>query len=400
MIASRMVLALFVLLLCGSAVALVCWRSQSAGDTPTEMPPAESEEKALQDWHAVPVRLQTFPVTGFTVDPAFRCKMLQEVADWSVAKDMAEAAVAVHALRLHALALNTADCTDKGFYERTLAILTDDREYREHGRRIPLLVDTPHGAGYRTRFGRMADSPASPTESMLEGMTHVDKVLSVLGELAVSLDYRVVTNTNTEYPLAAILEDSLQRFHAERELEFTLIAYCDYLNQRSWKNLRGETHTIDDAIGILLDRGPSRGPCLGTHRVYAIAKFCMRRRRTPEFAGEETRRRAEEYLREISRCLVASQYSDGSWAAGWYRPMAPAEPVTSENDVTRYKNKIRVTGHMLEWMAIVPPDLRPPDENLVRAAKYLEGRLRSDLAFLVQLGIAARHPRGPARCCT
>ncbi len=384
MIPSRAVFAVLFVALCGASIAVGRWLGQNTHHAAPDQPLVGGDARTLQDWHAVPPALQRFPIPGYAVDATFRRTMLKEVADWSFAKDMAHAAIAVHALRLYDHALGTVDFADKEFFERTLSLLVDDRRYREHGRRISILVDTPYGAGYRTRFGRLDDSPVTPTANMFEGMTHIDKVLSALGEISIGLDFKVVTDTDTEYPLAAVLEDSLQRFHLKRELEFTLSAYCDYLNQPSWTNFRGETYTVDDAVCALLERGPSSGPCLGTHRVYALAKFCVRSRRTPDFSRDETRRRAEAYLREVSRCLVAAQNEDGSWAGAWYRPLAPGEPAHPESDVVRYKNKIRVTGHMLEWMAIVPPDLRPPNENILRAARYLEARLRADARFLFQ----------------
>jgi hypothetical protein len=242
---------------------------------------ADTRGHALEDWSARPARLTRYPLPGYAVSPEFRRFLLEQVVLYGRAKGMAEPAVAVHALRLRDKVLEMKGFGGKAFFEKTLRLIVDDREYRKAGRPFPILMDTAYGAGFRTQANARQGIRIT-NAALAGGMTHVDKVLSTLGELGIPLDYRLVTETDREYPLAAVLEDSMQRFHLKRELEWSVNAYCDYLgNQQSWRNSRGEEFSFDDVAQALLDRRISDSPCFGTHWVYAVAKICVRWRRAP-----------------------------------------------------------------------------------------------------------------------
>jgi hypothetical protein len=77
------------------------------------------------------------------------------------------------------------------------------------------------------------------------------------------------------------------------------------------------------------------------------------------------RDRARGYLRRASDQLVRSQEPDGSWNIHW-----SGGPYHDED--TRPKHEqIRITGHLLEWLAITPTDLRIPQDRLEKALMYV-----------------------------
>lgn len=87
-----------------------------------------------------------------------------------------------------------------------------------------------------------------------------------------------------------------------------------------------------------------------------------------------TRRDVAAYFREVSKALVRLQKPEGYWPTPWIEggeePPLDLEP----NDSTARGEKIRFltgTGHHLEWIALAPPELRPPDDAVERATAFL-----------------------------
>ncbi|GIX00547.1 MAG: hypothetical protein KatS3mg111_3879 [Pirellulaceae bacterium] len=334
-------------------------------------PHVRSGSKALLDRRFKPDPLRTYPLEGLRIDQNLKQRFLNDVVLASVSKNMGDPAVAVHSLRLRAHGMETLAPPERNYFDDVLELLTDDRVFRRFGSGLPVLTETVYGAGYRTR-SRSSLSVAGSIGAIAEGgMTHVDIMLCVLGELGVGLDYPLVTSTDRVVTLADVLEDSMQRFDFGRELDFTLVGYCCYLRQRDWTTIHGKTYSVDGIAEALVRRSPASGACNGTHRLYAIAKYCMWARRFPKLAAPHIREHCENHLKDISRHLVGCQNEDGSWDGNWWVGTSTTAKQESTDLIGHYNDTIRVTGHMLEWFAIVPPDLRPPRDVIARAANYL-----------------------------
>lgn len=348
---------------------------------PAADPSAERQEHPTSRVLAVrtgsPNPLLLYPVSEIVIDDAFRNFLLEYVAETARNKDMSYEPVAVHSVRLYGHAHSASSVRNLSVFDDTVRLLLDDRVYRTYGSGLPLIIETPFGVAFRTH-PRGQTNPTVEME-MIGGVTHVDKVLSVFGELGFPLETVVVANTDREFTLADVLEDSMLRFSIERELEWSVIAYCDYLDrQNSWTNARGDTISIDAIATELLDRDEVRSACLGTHRVYALAKVCMRQRRDTDFVSPRTARRLETYLVNLSDRLTQLQGADGAWDSSWLMRKDQQDESSNANDSrARRKEQILVTGHMLEWMAIVETDLRPDATVLLPAARFLEAELRA-----------------------
>jgi hypothetical protein len=208
------------------------------------------------------------------------------------------------------------------------------------------------------------------------GMAHVDNVLSTLGELGVSLSAEVDTHSGTRHTLADVLEDSLRRWRPDRESEWSMIAYCDYLlAQREWEDSENQHRNVDDILATVLNRN-TPGPCFGTHRYYALAKACKRSRATPGFFSHDLIRQAEQELTSVSNQLSQSQHPSGYWDP---ESIGKGSLMWSP-DVSSKDRRLRlvVTGHMLEWFAIADKDLRPSTAVISRAAGFIESELRTN----------------------
>ncbi|MFV0443212.1 MAG: hypothetical protein ACK5Q5_06550 [Planctomycetaceae bacterium] len=331
--------------------------------------------RALLSRTGLPPALHVFPIAAFTVEHPTRRRLLDTMVSTAAAKDIAYESIAVHLLRLDNVARSTKDFEHQWIFDDTFALLTDDRQYQRYGTRLPLLVDTPFGVAFRTH--PQQDGNAAVTMEMVGGIPHVDKVLSLLGELGYSLETPLTSHSGGHYTVADVLEDSLQRFSYQRELEWSLIAYCDYLgSQHSWRASSGEVVSVSDIVDRLLARAEDRGACRGTHRVYAIAKAHVRELRQPGFLTPDVASRAKDYLHDLSIRLEDCQSPDGSWGPDWNQ--AGSAVGDAEMGTSTESERMLVTGHMLEWMAVVQNDSRPSQQVIHRAACFVLDRLAAE----------------------
>ena len=353
-------------LLLAAVLAIFLWVTFRSSYSLFVTAPHNLPLQILADREVVPTPLAVFPLADYQLPETYRLALLTQVTDWSHRKLSSEGVI-VHALRLRRLArLSELNGARKSFYEQLLESVLDDRRYQVWAPGFPLLYDTQYGACYRT-------SARGPGK-MIGGIPHVDKVLSTLGELGVGLSTDITTHGGQCRQLADVLQDSLCRWHPDRENEWTLIAYCTYLTtQRKWVDANGVPRSIDDVLRAVLGR-TTVGPCFGIHRWYGLAKACMRARQTPGFFEPTEVQKAETVLQSICAQLVSSQHPSGYWDP--QRVNASGVPWIEGGDLDDPRLRLVVTGHLLEWFAIVDQDLRPPPDSIRKAANYLEHELR------------------------
>ncbi len=328
----------------------------------------EAIHPSLVDRTATPIRFATHPLSGFSLAPADRFLLLEKTSTWGRIKS-SEVSVQIHLLRLRNLWHAFGDESSRSLCDQLMESLLNAQEYRKRGGTFSILFDTPYGAAYRIKM------LGSPLGESVDGMTHVDKLLSVMGELGYGLDVEIVTHSGRKGTLADILEDSLKRWKPGRESDWTLIAYCSYLrNQRSWVDGDGQLRSVDDVLASILAR-KTPGPCFGTHHLYGVARACMRERATPGFFSRDLIAQAERLLREASRNLERSQSPDGSWSLRWNGGSHAGENSQHDMEIDP-RLYVVVTGHMLEWFAMVDPDLRPNAAVVGKGARYVLERLR------------------------
>ena len=70
-------------------------------------------------------------------------------------------------------------------------------------------------------------------------------------------------------------------------------------------------------------------------------------------------------MKKVAVLLSRSQAAEGYWTRRW--PYGAA----AKTDKASLSDKILVTGHHLEWLALAPAEIHPPREQLVRAAQWL-----------------------------
>jgi hypothetical protein len=82
--------------------------------------------------------------------------------------------------------------------------------------------------------------------------------------------------------------------------------------------------------------------------------------------SRDSRARLRRHLEDAVATAVAAQHADGYWTIAWHQwPMPPMR--VADTPATR----LLATGHLLEWLTYLPPDLHPNASVYQSAAAWL-----------------------------
>ena len=222
----------------------------------------------------------------------------------------------------------------------------------------PLVSITPEGIEVREW---VINEPHTATSSY-----HTNDLLATLAETGTRLDTPLITR-NGSTTVAALLETSMRQYHDQQlEYEWTAISYARYLMPLTrWKNKFGESIHVRDLIDQLINHPWQLGPCNGTHRLEAMSVL-LRADDQAQSLSVRSRHRVLKHLVAVSALLTRAQTQDGYWTRRW-----PLGASASTDTSATMADRVLVTGHHLEWLALAPPEVQPPRETVVRAAQWL-----------------------------
>lgn len=236
-----------------------------------------------------------------------------------------------------------------------LAFFLREDAFRSHVRekRVePYFVISPEG--WTERRGRDVYSAS-----------HRDEFLSVAAEIGLPVTEPLAWHRQV-FQIKDILSYSFQWYHPEQELEFTAVAYAHYLPRNAtWQDRFGQRFGFTDLAEHLLRRNPREAACYGTHHAYALAVLWSADHDEHLFDAA-TRFRVRDRLLEYAYDLERTQLGDGSWPHNWSSRLPTGQALESTQN-----ERIRTTGHHLEWLALLPPEFRPKRESLGKAVRYL-----------------------------
>jgi hypothetical protein len=205
---------------------------------------------------------------------------------------------------------------------------------------------------------------------------HVDQFLATCAEIGVPLGLPVETDFGS-FTVGELLDASRRSFDASQEICWSLVAYCGYLpDEMRWENRFGETCSYESMAEAILALPLDRGTCGGTHKQFALA-FLLRHASLRSISAD-LRRRCEDYLSQSSRLLERSQLPNGAWSPLWANGSSTVTDNRDDGPI-RGDDLVRITGHQLEWIEILPTSLRPSSACISRALQFLiDGLKRSD----------------------
>jgi hypothetical protein len=268
----------------------------------------------------------------------------------------------VHALRLWGRSADFGDPQIPTGREM-LDYFLDDRTFRRlAGNNVPPLF-------YRDRDGLAVRSYDDALTNRDTSSYHADDLLATLAECRVPLATPMQLREG-EATVGQLLHDSLARFNLDRfEYEWALIAYARYVfPEREFRNQWGERIRVDDLVAEAIGPPMGLGPCNGLHRLEGLVVL-LRADEQHRALRPKTRAAILEHLREASQLLGASQTADGYWTRRWPEGAPAAESAAASQ--ASLHDKLLVTGHHLEWLALAPEEVQPPRETIVRAGQWL-----------------------------
>ena len=242
------------------------------------------------------------------------------------------------------------------------------------------FTTTSHGVSVRTS----ADSVSQ---------AHFGHALSVLAESGVPLEASL-GYLGREVRVADLLADDIMMFDLGNEIEWSCLAYALYLPpQRNWKNRFGEEFDFDKVVTFLMSRPFEAASCSGTHALYTLSAIVSADNKRVVL-NRSIRSKLDAYLGRIIEELMTVQRPDGAWDSDWYYRLVNTawykdiasgelEPPLSVRAARQWydsvprgdQNEISlllVTGHHLEWIAILPRETFPIDNGVVlKANAYL-----------------------------
>jgi hypothetical protein len=239
----------------------------------------------------------------------------------------------------------------------------DDAEFRRFAgqKAPPLFFRGTNGIEVRSFDDRLTDRATSSY--------HTDDLLATLAETGTPLDAPLRMREG-EAHVSDLLQTSLRRFHPEQlEYEWTAIAYARYVfPQREWRNKYGQRIDVDVLVDEILGHPLELGPCNGLHRLEALAVL-YRADEQVHALKPRTKMKILVQMKRVSRLLTEAQTAEGYWTRQW--PQGSTAAVVGKENLPSQHDKLLVTGHHLEWLALAPEEVQPPRETIVRAGQWL-----------------------------
>jgi hypothetical protein len=214
---------------------------------------------------------------------------------------------------------------------------------------------------------RMPSSLNRPTESSIQ--SHKGQLLSAFAEAGLPLDSTIRFDLGRP-SVQSLVHDAQLSIRLDHEYEWLTVALALYQPTTSeWKNSQGETVSWELITSDLLQkarsRGQSRFACAGTHTLQTLAVLAHVDRKH-EIWREATRDEVIATFEWACQRLEKRQLPDGSWDADWD---FSTRMITAQR--SNFLTRLRVTGHHLEWIVMLPANARPAEEVLIRAADFV-----------------------------
>jgi len=230
----------------------------------------------------------------------------------------------------------------------------------------PLLKRTVGGIAVRNSISNRAGH-------FLSTLAHTDDLLVACAEIHLPTSHPVVC---AEYEhdglfhgtLHQLVGDSVYRFSPNQELCWTAEAFARFLRVPQWQNRFGHRFTLDEVAVSLLSLEWGDGACLGIHNIHALAALrCLSK--SDDLLSRPVCERIGTLIRGVSRRLSRIVAAGRLWDSSW-----PSDQEYSQTDPF---GCLTATGHHFEWLAMVEPELRPPEVLLRKVLERSLGVIES-----------------------
>lgn len=243
-----------------------------------------------------------------------------------------------------------------------LLALRLDYQLKYRNQRVNAIDWISDGATFRgapwfevTEHGGRAH-PFNGTPYEFEG--HVNQTLAVLSMCQLPLTHEFRTPDGQVITMQQMVDHAKMNVSSHVEITWTLWFLTQYVDQdEEWMNKDDEPWSMERLVRMQVKDSPYDSPCGGTHGMFALAYA----RNAYYLKHGELRGAWLEADQKLQRYLVASQRMqnrDGSFATNWFK---------STGHSTEFNERLKYSGHMLEWIVVALPKSRLK-EQWIRAA--------------------------------
>jgi hypothetical protein len=247
---------------------------------------------------------------------------------------------------------------------------------------LAILTDEQSGAAYfptpPLRISRDGVRLSEVGRRDARDEAHRDQFLAALGQIGIPLSFPLKAHGRA-FQVQHLLNDSLANFHlGQEELAWSALAYALYLPpQASWRNRFGESFSFDALADELIRRPLSKESCGGLHLVHALTVLLRANSEWHVVLSENSLSRIRKRLSEYATLAEASQLGNGSWRTNWHSAASKTEGQNGFSNADSVTAAVTVTGHLAEWLLILPHELQVAPDVPLRAAYWLEQQLRN-----------------------
>ena len=201
--------------------------------------------------------------------------------------------------------------------------------------------------------------PAPRQGPGLEG--HRGQLLSMLAQSRVRPEYAIKVSGH-EFTVADLVRHEQLTCQTDQELTFKLIGLSHYLpSDAQWKNDRGQAWTLGRLIHQELSQSVNGAACGGSHRLMGLSYAVQKRLQRGEVLDGEWKRAAQ-FLQQFQDYTFTLQNPDGSFSTNWF---------VGRGNSSDQLERLRTSGHVLEWLAFSLPADQLEDPRLLRSVNYL-----------------------------
>jgi len=250
---------------------------------------------------------------------------------------------------------------------------------------LDVLLDVPRAAELfsgasiltATRYGLRAPlhEDALMGTDQSGSMAHRGQFLSVLGSLGVPSERPIRLGDGSSRPVAAIRDDLVANFSMAGEVAWDAVALAFYSDGPVWTNKFGREFSFDELAHELNSRDPGQAPCGGIHELIALTTILKVDQRRAILSPKARDRAVANLSRRVAR-VKTSQREDGSWGLRWHRAEPTEGPHQARASSLSSEDALIVTGHLLEWLILLPESLQPETGVYRRGATWLAAALK------------------------
>lgn len=245
---------------------------------------------------------------------------------------------------------------------RVIEVLCDTSQAVEAFGRDNLIEVTAYGL--RVRWAGTAQR-GRPRRM---GDAHPDQTVCMLALQGVSPNVPVLVR-GQRFAVADLVRYTAANCSTGHELPWTAVSLALYLPSGTvWTNKFGQSCDLDAICRTLASVPLGTGACQGTHTLYALGVLVCVDDQEPFLSGG-ARGAALERMEQASRALARTQRRDGGWGVDWTGTRGDHGPGASEPN--RLIDRISITGHLLEWLAVVPPSIPVGPDQIGAACGFL-----------------------------